>query len=710
MTTDRCRSRGLELMLSFLLLVALAPATIIARDAPSAAGHWEGAIELPGTKLSIDVDLAAGEGGALAGDISIPAQGTKDLPLAQGAAMGDDVTFQIVGPPGEPTFKGTLSPDGAKISGTFTQGGQSFPFVLDRKASPAETAKDTLESLDGFISKALVDWEVPGLAIAVVRDGKVVYAKGFGSRSVKDNLPVTTKTLFAIGSCTKAFTTFVMGTLVDEGKLDWDKPVRDYLPGFKLRDASASERITPRDLVTHRSGLPRHDMVWYNATGLTRGELVSRLAYLEANEDLRAKWQYNNLMFLTAGTLVEQITEQSWEDAVQSRILGPLGMSASNFSVADSQKAADFALPYEEREDKVVEVPFRVITNMGPAGSINSSVEDLSRWLIGLLGDGKADGRQVIRKETLGDILSPQMSMGQPQERPEISAPEYAMGWAVVTYRGHTRLQHGGGIDGFSALVSLMPHDGVGVAILANLSGTGLPGVLTSHVVDKVLGLPEIDWNADALGKRALGKAAGKEAEKKKDVVRKPGTNPSHPLADYAGDYENPGYGVAKISLAGERMEWTYNGITSPLDHWHYDVWNAAKGAQDPAFENTKLLFRTNVRGNIDAFSAALEPLAEEIVFRKRPDARLSDPAYLARFLGSYELAGQIFTVGLQGSVLSLSIPGQPLYLLDPDRDDEFFLRGLSGFSLRFVSEAGGTVTALESRQPNGVFTAKRNP
>jgi len=710
MAIARLRHRRLAIVLPLLLLCSAGAATAVAADAPSAAGHWEGAIELPGMKLSVDVDLAAGEGGAITGDISIPAQGTKDLPLAQGAATGDAVTFQIVGPPGEPTFKGTLSPDGAKISGTFTQGGQSFPFVLDRKASPADAAKGSLESLDDFISKALVDWEVPGLAITVVRDGKVVYAKGFGLRSVKDNLPVTTKTLLAIGSCTKAFTTFVMGTLVDEGKLDWDKPVRDYLPSFKLRDASASERITLRDLVTHRSGLPRHDAVWYNATGLSRKELVGRLAYLEANEDLRAKWQYNNLMFLTAGTLVEQVTGQSWEDAVRDRILEPLGMSASNFSVAGSQKASDFALPYEERDDKVVEVPFRVITNMGPAGSINSSVEDLSRWLIALLSGGKAGDRQVIGKETLNEILTPQMSMGQPQERPEISAPEYAMGWAVTTYRGHTRLQHGGGIDGFTALVSLMPHDGVGVAVLANMSGTGLPGVLTNHVVDRILGLTEIDWNAEVLGKRALAKAAGKEAEKKKDVVKKPGTRPSHPLGDYAGDYENPGYGVARVSIAGERLEWTYNGITSPLDHWHYDVWNAAKGAEDPAFVDTKLLFRTNVKGNIDGFSAALEPLAEEIVFRKRPDARLSDPAYLARFLGSYELAGQIFTIGLQGSVLSLSIPGQPLYLLDPDRDDEFFLRGLSGFSLRFVSEAGGAVTALESRQPNGVFTAKRNP
>jgi len=706
MTTD-LRDRRFRLVVAFVALVSLATPSLAA-EAPSAAGHWEGAIDIPGLRLGIDVDLVEGEGGALSGDISIPMQGAKNLPLAHIAASGGSVTFQIVGPPGEPTFRGTLTADGAKLEGTFTQGGQSFPFVLERKASPAETAKGTLESLDGFVSKALVDWEVPGLAIVVVRDGKVVYSKGFGKRSMKDDLPVTPQTLFAIGSCTKAFTTFVMGTLVDEGKLDWDRPVRDYLPEFKLRDASASERITPRDLVTHRSGLPRHDAVWYNATDLSRKELVARLAFLEANADLRAKWQYNNLMFLSAGYLVERITGESWENAVRKRILAPLGMSASNFSVADSQKAVDFALPYEERGDKVVEVPFRTITNMGPAGSINSSVEDLSRWLIALLSDGKAGGKQVIRKETLAEILEPQSATGQPQERPEISAPEYAMGWGVATYRGHTRIQHGGGIDGFSALVTLAPHDGIGIAVLANLSGTGLPGVLTNHVLDRILGLSEIDWNVEALGKRALAKAAGKEAEKKKEVVRKPGTRPSHPLAEYAGDYEDPGYGAAKVALTGERLELTYNGMTCPLEHWHYDVWNVAKCGTEPVLEDTKLLFRSNVKGNIDGFSAVLEPLAGEIVFHKRPDAKLADPTYLGRFLGDYELAGQTISVGLQGRVLTLSVPGQPLHELVPDQDDEFTLRGLSGFSVKFLSDASGSVTELESRQPNGVFAAKK--
>jgi CubicO group peptidase (beta-lactamase class C family) len=699
------RSRASRLPL-LLLVVALAAGPTLAAGPPTAAGHWEGAIDIPGARLSIDVDLAGAADGGWSGDISIPSQGARNLALAAVSASGTDVAFEIPGTPGSPTFHGTLSENGAAIAGTFTQGGQTFPFALERRESAAAAAGDALAGLDGFVDAALVDWEVPGLALVVVRDGQVVLAKGFGLRDVKNKLPVTERTLFAIGSSTKAFTTFVLGTLVDEGKLAWDRPVREYIPEFKLEDPSTSQRITPRDLCTHRSGLPRHDAVWYNATELTRKELVERLAHLEASADLRAKWQYNNLMFLTAGYLAERITGESWEDAVRHRIFEPLGMTGSNFSVADSQKSPDFALPYEDRDDRIQEVPFRTVTNMGPAGSINSNAVDLARWLEVHLEGGKVGTRTVIRKETLDEIHSPQMAMGRSAERPEISAPAYAMGWFVTTYRGHLRVEHGGNIDGFSAEVCLFPDDGVGIAVVANLGGTGLPGILVSHVADRVLSLPTIDWNAEALGKRALAKGAVKEAEKKKDVARKPGTKPSHPLADYAGDYANEGYGTSRIALVGDHLEWTFNGITAPLEHWHYDVWNAAKGAKDPALEDTRLLFRTNVKGNIDSFSAALEPAVAGDRVRERPEAACRDPP-TARFPRHLRPGGPSFTVGIHGSRLTLSVAGQPTHELIPDQDDEFAIEGLSGFSVRFVAGDAG-VTALELRQPNGVFTARK--
>src|SRR5215468_6078573 len=211
---------------------------------------------------------------------------------------------------------------------------------------------------DGFVEQVMKDWKVPGLAVAVVKDGKVIYAKGFGYRDVKKGLKVTPDTLFAIGSCSKAFTATAMAILADEGKLDWDKPVRNYLPDLMLHDGYATEHIRPRDLVTHQSGLPRHDMVWYGSP-LSRKELYDRLRYLEPSRPLHAKYQYNNLMFMTAGLLVERLSGVTWEQFVRTRILDPLGMKNTNFSVSDSEKSSDFAQPYSEVKGQTRRIPFK---------------------------------------------------------------------------------------------------------------------------------------------------------------------------------------------------------------------------------------------------------------------------------------------------------------------------------------------------------------
>jgi CubicO group peptidase (beta-lactamase class C family) len=561
------------------LMLPLLTGALSAADA-GPAGHWDGAIDIPGTKLGIDIDLAQ-EAGVWKGDISIPLQNAKDVPLTNIKVAGTAVEFEIQGVPGMPTFHGTLSADGGKIAGDFAQGGGKFPFELHRGGDPAEAAKQALAGYEPFVDKMIADWHVPGLAIAVVNGGQVVYAKGFGYRDVEKKLPVTPDTLFAIGSATKAFTTFTLGTLVDEGKLDWDKPVRTFLPGFQMYDPNSTASITPRDLVTHRSGLPRHDLLWYNNHTLSRKDIVERLRYLEPNEQLRAKWQYNNLMFITSGYLVEALTGKSWEDNVRERILTPLGMTHSNFSVIESQQAADYALPYREDEkdpDKTVLIPFREVTNVGPAGAINSSVGDMAKWLALHLSGGRAGDRQLIGAATLADIHAPHMVIGEVPERPELSPASYGLGWFVDGYRGHPRVEHGGNIDGFSALVTLLPQDDLGIVVLTNKDGTGVPERLVRHTIDRLLKLEPIDWNGEALVRRGKGKEIDKEAKAKKSSRRKAGTKPAHKLEEYAGDYEHPGYGALKVAVAGDHLDVTYNGITAPLEYWHYEVWNGKEG------------------------------------------------------------------------------------------------------------------------------------
>ncbi len=696
-------------LFSFLFVILLAAwAAPAAAAAPAdLAGHWEGAIVLPTMKLEIRLDFARQADGAWTGTISIPIQSIKDMALANIKTDGAKASFEMPGVAGHPAFSGAFSPDGAKLAGQFTQGPGKYPFEVARGADPAARTKKALEGFEAVVTKGLAAINVPGAAVAVVKDNEIVYAKGFGFRDVEGKLPMTPDTLLAIGSSSKAFTTFALGTLVDQGKVEWDKPVRDYIPWFRLYDAPVGERLTPRDLVTHRSGLPRHDLVWYNNFTSSREDFVRRLAYLPPTADLRAKWQYNNLMFLTAGYLVEVLTGKPWEDSVRSLVFGPLGMTRSNFSVADSQKDSDFAVPYEERDGKIVKIPFRNITNIGPAGAINSSVNEMAHWLMVHINGGKYKSRQVVNPVTLNDMHSAHMPTGGTTTRPDISPADYGLGWFIDTYRGHQRVEHGGNIDGFSALVCLFPQDGLGFVVLTNKNGTGFPGLVVQTAADRIFGLEPVDWIGDAARRQAEGRAANRAAEQKKGTRRRPGTAPAHKLEDYAGDYWHPGYGALKVELKAGRLVFTYNAIITPLEHWHYETFNGLK-TDDPTFEDTRLTFRTDVNGNVAAVAAPFEPTEDDIVFAKKPETRLSDPAYLKKVSGTYQLQSQTITVGVKGDGLTMFSPGQPVYDLVPELGGEYSLKQVRTITLKFVEDAKGQVTGIEIYQPQGVFEAKR--
>ena len=690
-----------------LILVALmASGTLRAAEPPSLAGHWEGSIEIPGSTLAIDLDFVL-EAGAWKGDITIPAQNARNLPLTGIAVDGVKVTFAIKDVPGSPTFKGEFSPDGIKIAGQMAQGGQSFPFSIKRGDDPAGKALAALAGFEKVVEQGLSALKVPGIAMAVVKDDKVIYAKGFGFKDVENKLPATPDTIFAIGSSSKAFTVFALGKLVDEGKLEWDKPVRTYIPWFRLYDREAGERLTPRDLVTHRSGLPRHDLVWYNNLTASREDLVRRLAFLQPSADLRAKFQYNNLMFLTAGYLLETLTGKKWEEAVRTLVLEPLGMKRSNFSVLESQKDSDFAFPYLSEDKGLKKIPFRDITTVGPAGSINSSVNEMAQWVIVHLNNGKHEGTQLLNARTVEDMHTAQMATGVAGSTPEVLATAYALGWFSDVYKGRRRVHHGGNIDGFSAMVSFFPNDGLGFVVLSNMNGTPLPELLIRTAVDRILGLEPKDWIAEAAKRRQEGEEAEKKAGEKKATRKVPGTKPSHPLADYAGDYSHPGYGEAKVALQGSQLVVTYNGISNPFEHWHYDTFNGIK-AQDPTFTDFKISFRTDLNGRVAELVAVLEPSVDEIVFKKKPEARFFDPDYLKQFTGSYQLVSQTVTISLKGNILTASLPGQPEYELVPDLGGEFTLKQVKVISVRFLTDAKGAVSGLEFIQPEGVYEAKR--
>lgn len=683
-------------------LLLLLPCALPAQD--RLTGTWSGAVLLPAARLEVSVTLQQAAG-AWSGSIDIPAQNARALPLTGIRAPGDSAIFTISGVPGEPTFLGVLAGD--SISGDFRQGAGRFTFVLKRVTAQGGLQK--LAGVDTLIASALRTFRVPGMGVGVIHRNQVIWSRGFGVRDVARNLPVTDHTLFAIGSATKAFTPFALGILADSGRFSFDRPARDYLPGLQLWDDFATARLTPRDMMTHRSGLPRHDLAWYNNTRLTREEMFERLRHFEPNRQLREQWQYNNMMFVLSGFMLGRIAGEPWEDAIRRLVLAPLQMDETNFSVTVSQRSDDHALPYRERGDSIVLVPFRNLDAVGPAGSINSNVDDMLNWVRVHLGLGRFEGNQVIQPATLRDLHSPHMIIPGIPLQPELAPAAYGLGWFVQQYRGHTRVAHGGNIDGFSALVTLFPREELGIVVLTNLNGTPLPDLVTNTIADRLLEEPARAWIAEAAVRRGVARTVNDAAQKRLAAERQQNTRPSHPLAAYAAEYEHPGYGVLRISQQGNRLAAQFNGIETPLEHWHYDVFNGLENPADPTFHNMKYLFTQDLRGRIDGVTVAFEPNVEPIRFARRPDAALRDPAVLATLAGTYTLNGATpVRVDRRGHDLTLEIPGQPVYALHPEQDYEFRLGELNGFRVRFVRNEKGEVKEMQLVQPNGVFVAVR--
>src|SRR5216684_5364882 len=553
-------------------------------------------------------------------------------------------------------------------------------FAHDHKASktkiqPSPT-KPGLDGFDDFVTQALKDWKVPGVAVAVVEGDKIILQKGYGYRDAEKQLPVTPNTLFAIGSITKSFTVTALGMEMDEGKLDWDKPVRDYLPTFKMYDPLLSEQMVVRDLITHRTGLPRHDLVWYSSD-FPREDLIQRLQFLEPNKPLRSRFQYNNLMFMTAGYIVGQLNGKNWEDTIRERVLAPLGMNGTTFSVKDSQNAADFAQPYRKGFDvksDVKRIPFDEQCPdrcaIGPAGEINSNAADMSRYVLFHMNKGKLEGKTLLSENNAIQMQTPQMAIQGAPDFKEQSENSYGMGFFISSYRGHKQVEHGGNIDGFSAEMIFLPGDGIGVVVLTNLDGTAVPYVVANNVLDRLLGMDQVTWSQRYLDQEMKAKESEQEAKNKNYTPHKAGTHPSHDLKEYAGDYGNSGYGVVSIAEDGDHFKMTLNRVSKPLEHLHYDVFQVPDNPFDQ-FAKLRVMFFSDANGDISSLSMPLETNVRDIVFTRLPDKQLTERRFIEAFTGQYELPGSPtpLTVSLRGEhTLILSSAGSPDIELIPKR------------------------------------------
>lgn len=466
-------------------------------------------------------------------------------------------------------------------------------------------------------------WRVPGCAMAVIQGGEVVFSMGFGHCKVGEAERITPQTLFPIASATKPFTATSLAILVEEGKLDWDTPIQAYWPEFGLFDPVATRRITIRDVLCHRSGLPRHDLIWYQ-TRLSRRELMERLQYLEPAKDFRAAYQYQNLMFTAAGYLVEQVTGLTWEQFVKDRILDRLQMTSSFFQLPEAKRYGAVARPYRKHGEKVVEVSYLNNEVIGPAGSLISTLDDMTKWLLDQLRASTDQGPELISRQRHEELRAPQIALGpHPSPFPEIPLTCAALGWFVQSYRQERMIFHAGNLQGFSSLISFLPEKQCAVVVLSQVDQSRLPHVLTYEAYDRLLGLEPIDWQSRMT--REAEKEAGR-TQKSIDRMRqmrtertqqKEDVTPCTAAKSYTGIYQHAGYGQLTITETDGNLHMTYNDMPFLLEPIGEKRFLATH--DEAYFLCLPLTFYMNQSGDIISLSAQMEPAdgAKEILFTR---------------------------------------------------------------------------------------------
>ena len=441
--------------------------------------------------------------------------------------------------------------------------------ILIGSASAQSTPAAPPADLEAYVASSMKTFEVPGMAVAIVKDGKILVAKGYGVRKLGDPTPVDEFTLFGIGSNTKAFTTAALATLIDEGKLAWDDPVYQRLPGFVMYDPYVSHEMTIRDLLTHRSGmgLGEGDLLFWPHSTYTRDEIIYKLRFMKPASSFRSHYAYDNLLYMTAGQIIPAVTGISWDDYIRQRIFAPLGMTHSTVTNANFKAGDNVAFPHSVLDGKLQVIHFEVLDNAGPAGSINSCAADMAKWVQLQLNRGKFvdhDGH-LFREQRSAEMWTPQTILPTGNPPPPLAGlkanfADYALGWGLRDYHGRKLVGHTGGIAGFVSRVMLVPEENLGVVVLTNAEEGGAFDAILYHVLDYYFHLPPTDWiTAYKTTKDAQEKEAA-EAMKKAEAARAAGSKPSLPLEKYAGIYHDAWYGP--ITIKQEAAAWSSPSIT----------------------------------------------------------------------------------------------------------------------------------------------------
>ena len=577
-----------------------------------------------------------------------------------------------------------------------------------------KSVESRLKGIEQELNKVLDTWQAPGFAVAVVEKNRIVYARGFGYSDLENKSPVTPNTLFAIGSCSKAFTTSLLGMLASENKVDLSQSPRLYVPDLKFYNEQMDELITIKDMMSHRTGLPRHDYSWYLFPTDSKELLLKRVQYQEPFADVREKWYYNNFMFLAQGVIIEELTGTSWETNVKEQIFTPLGMIRSNLSIAEFEQSADAAFGYELKDEELKKMDYYHIAGMSPAGSINSSVNEMANWLITWIHGGKYNDEQIIPENFVVEAMSSQMvvSGGAPgKENPDLHLSNYGFGWFNSSYKGHYRVQHGGNIDGFSANTCFFPSDSIGIVVLTNQNGSSVPSVVRNIIADKVLGETYTDWNKELKERRDKAIKDQKEAQQSAISNKKLNTSTSHNIKDYTGTYSHPGYGEFDMVVENDSLFAVFALKKFWFRHYHYDVFEPFEvtkiGIDTTDTQELKFSFISNVAGEISSLTAKIEQTLDPIEFKRSERVIEVAKGDLIQYVGAYEVGGMVAKVYTKGdSGLYLFVTGQPEYELLAFDQHKFSIKDLDGYNIEFVIGQNGEIGEALFVQPNGTFKA----
>ena len=449
-----------------------------------------------------------------------------------------------------------------------------FVFV---QISAAQSSDEKVREIDEYAQAVLKTHGGPGMAIAVVKDDKVVLAKGYGTRELGKNSPVDENTLFAIASNSKAFTTGALAILVDEKKLNWEDKASKYLPDFQMYDPWVTSELTIRDLVTHRVGLDTFsgDLLWYEAN-YTADQILERVKYLKPVSSFRTRYGYQNLMFIAAGKIVEKVSGKPWCSFVRERILDPLGMSQTTCGFGTLGENA--ALPHNESGGTLRALPHGNVNGGYGAVALNSSVTDLSKWVRTQLGKGKFEGKQIFSEAQAWQLHQPylaqQISENAWKGNPTRHFTGVGMGWFMYDYQGRKIINHSGGLDGMLSYTVLIPEENVGFVVLTNSESPAF-GVMMNKIRDVLVNAPKRDWNTEAVEQVKRGKTAAEEARKKVDSTRVANTKPTLALSAYAGRYADKMYGDITVAEENGKLVMRFlpaQNFVADLEHWHYDT------------------------------------------------------------------------------------------------------------------------------------------